>query len=113
MLSFDLPSIASHNVPYELRYQKLLSTINMENPFIVCCQPLLYISLSFLPFLILVDILFKLVAMRALCKNEEILEVVQTVIDNGGEGLILQKCGSVYDVGRSESLIKLKVYTKK
>jgi hypothetical protein len=50
------------------------------------------------------------VAVRALCKNEMILDIVQTVIDNGGEGLILQKYGSAYDVGRSESLVKLKVH---
>ena len=49
--------------------------------------------------------------MRALCKNEAVMAVVQSIIDNGGEGLILQKCGSPYDVGRSESVIKLKAFS--
>jgi hypothetical protein len=35
--------------------------------------------------------------------------IAQYVIDQGGEGLILQKRGSMYQRGRSQSVLKLKV----
>lgn len=34
---------------------------------------------------------------------------VKMIIDDGGEGVILRKRGSLYDNGRNSSLIKLKV----
>eukprot|EP00026_Physarum_polycephalum_P003078 Phypoly_transcript_03087.p1 GENE.Phypoly_transcript_03087~~Phypoly_transcript_03087.p1 ORF type:complete len:857 (-),score=123.40 Phypoly_transcript_03087:4-2394(-) len=83
ILAFDTPSGLFRDLSYEQRYQLLLFANNIENPFVS-------------------------VATRVLCKNEAILDVVQTIIDNGGEGLILQKCGSAYEIGRSESLVKLK-----
>lgn len=47
---------------------------------------------------------------RALHKNRKSLnEFVQSVINNEGEGIILRKHGSIYEHGRSQSLIKLKV----
>ena len=36
--------------------------------------------------------------------------LVASTIADGGEGLILRLCGSLYERGRSLSLIKLKVY---
>ena len=35
---------------------------------------------------------------------------VQNVVADGGEGIILRKCGSLYEPGRSYSLLKIKVF---
>ena len=49
-------------------------------------------------------------APRVLCKHSKHLNVlVQEVIDDGGEGVIMRKVGSLYEHGRSPNLIKLKV----
>ena len=34
---------------------------------------------------------------------------IQMVIDDGGEGIIVRKVGSLYEHGRSKELLKLKV----
>ena len=34
---------------------------------------------------------------------------IQVIVPDGGEGIILRKCGSLYEHGRSFSLLKLKV----
>jgi ATP-dependent DNA ligase len=48
--------------------------------------------------------------MRVMCKNSTHLEnAAQIVITDGGEGLILQRIGSLYERGRTSSLMKLKV----
>jgi hypothetical protein len=37
---------------------------------------------------------------------------VQNIIEEGGEGLILQRQGSLYERGRSPSLLKVKVFVE-
>ena len=37
-------------------------------------------------------------------------ETLRTIIESGGEGVILRKVGSHYEHGRSTALIKIKVY---
>lgn len=50
--------------------------------------------------------------MRMICKDEKHLGVTtQTIIDDGGEGVILRKVGSLYERGRNSSLVKLKVHS--
>ena len=50
-------------------------------------------------------------APRVLGQDDEHLKfVLQSVIDDGGEGAILRKVGSLFEHGRSTSLIKLKVF---
>ena len=36
-------------------------------------------------------------------------QFVEGIIDNGGEGVILRRANSLYERGRADSLIKLKV----
>ena len=38
-------------------------------------------------------------------------KLLQTMIENGGEGLILRKKDSLYESGRTRSLLKLKVWS--
>jgi hypothetical protein len=46
-----------------------------------------------------------------LCKHKYHLnKFAQEIIDNGGEGVIFREPGSPYHLGRSQSLIKLKVF---
>lgn len=48
--------------------------------------------------------------MRVQCKGKLHLGTyLQSAIDTGGEGVVLQKKGSLYEPGRVDSLIKLKV----
>ena len=45
-----------------------------------------------------------------LCQNNShVVSIMQQVVVNGGEGMILRKCGSLYHPGRSPNLVKLKV----
>jgi hypothetical protein len=41
--------------------------------------------------------------------NTQLNLMVQQVINDEGEGVILQKCGSLYEPGRTPDLLKLKV----
>lgn len=43
-------------------------------------------------------------------ENEKVKEIVKGIIEEGGEGVILQKMKSLYEHGRTSSLIKLKVF---
>ena len=52
-----------------------------------------------------------ILAARLLCvKASQLKKLLPTVIADGGEGLILRKLSSPYLRGRSNSLVKLKVY---
>eukprot|EP00026_Physarum_polycephalum_P002429 Phypoly_transcript_02435.p1 GENE.Phypoly_transcript_02435~~Phypoly_transcript_02435.p1 ORF type:complete len:884 (+),score=75.70 Phypoly_transcript_02435:120-2771(+) len=83
MISFDVPSLADQKSSYEDRYAKLLENLPVDHPFIF-------------------------VALRIYCTFWLQSWFVQCIIDSGGEGIILQRCGSFYEPGRSPSLIKLK-----
>jgi ATP-dependent DNA ligase len=49
-----------------------------------------------------------------MCQSNKQLDVnIGFVLEGGGEGVILRKPGSLYENGRSSSLIKLKVTKKK
>jgi DNA ligase 1 len=51
-----------------------------------------------------------MVVLRVLCNsNKHLTTAVENILSAGGEGVILQKPGSFYEKGRSNSLIKLKV----
>lgn len=44
--------------------------------------------------------------------KENIQKKVQGIIDDGGEGIILRKHSSLYERGRTQNLVKLKVIKK-
>jgi ATP-dependent DNA ligase len=53
---------------------------------------------------------YKIVIFRVLCRGESHLnEIVSTITENGGEGVILRKLQSLYESGRSAQLLKVKV----
>lgn len=43
----------------------------------------------------------------------QVTDFMQNIIDDEGEGVILRKPSSLYDSGRTESLLKLKVIFEK
>lgn len=47
--------------------------------------------------------------MRMIIEPKRMNRMVQHILDGGGEGVMLQKHSSLYEHGRSPSLIKLKV----
>lgn len=50
------------------------------------------------------------VAPRISCESSGNLKLfVENIIEDGGEGVILRKHSSLYEPGRSQNLIKLKV----
>eukprot|EP00026_Physarum_polycephalum_P001724 Phypoly_transcript_01726.p1 GENE.Phypoly_transcript_01726~~Phypoly_transcript_01726.p1 ORF type:complete len:978 (+),score=124.21 Phypoly_transcript_01726:128-3061(+) len=84
IITFDVPPIGRQNMPFEERYKQLMWRTDPDTPAIV-------------------------IAPRILGRNSEQLDfVLQSIIDDGGEGAILRKVGSFFEHGRSTSLIKLK-----
>lgn len=81
LLSFDIPSNSLRTL-YEQRYFQLVTNIAAGHPFII-------------------------LASRAVHKS--IFLMVQSVISGSGEGIIMQKRESLYECGRSLSLLKIKV----
>jgi ATP-dependent DNA ligase len=54
---------------------------------------------------------YYIVIFRVLCKNNSHLEdMISTITENGGEGIILRKMYSLYENGRSSHLVKFKVF---
>ena len=51
---------------------------------------------------------------RILCKDGDLLtQCISGILENGGEGVIMRKVGSLYEHGRSAAVVKLKVNKKK
>eukprot|EP00026_Physarum_polycephalum_P003642 Phypoly_transcript_03655.p1 GENE.Phypoly_transcript_03655~~Phypoly_transcript_03655.p1 ORF type:complete len:704 (+),score=96.89 Phypoly_transcript_03655:68-2113(+) len=80
MITFDMPR---NKMNFERRYQKVLQTVPQDHPY-------------------------NLLVYRMLLLPGFKTKFVKNVIKSGGEGVILQKCESVYEPGRSPSLVKLK-----
>lgn len=52
-----------------------------------------------------------MIAPRVECKNNKHVNLqLKNIIQDGGEGVILRKKGSLYEHGRTTNLLKLKVY---
>eukprot|EP00026_Physarum_polycephalum_P003961 Phypoly_transcript_03978.p1 GENE.Phypoly_transcript_03978~~Phypoly_transcript_03978.p1 ORF type:complete len:727 (+),score=78.73 Phypoly_transcript_03978:92-2272(+) len=86
VIAFDVPSKPFQNMPFEDRYKRLILSIVPNHGFII-------------------------VPARIMCVNELTLRAhIQTIIDNSGEGVLLQKVRSAYELGRTSTLIKLKAY---
>jgi DNA ligase-1 len=84
MLSFDNPVRSKQSKVFEQRYRTLLDSVSHDHPF-------------------------SMVVSRVKCTNlAHVSKAVQSIIDEEGEGIILRKCNSVYEHGRSHNLIKLK-----
>eukprot|EP00026_Physarum_polycephalum_P001205 Phypoly_transcript_01206.p1 GENE.Phypoly_transcript_01206~~Phypoly_transcript_01206.p1 ORF type:complete len:647 (+),score=92.12 Phypoly_transcript_01206:1465-3405(+) len=84
VIGFDDPTPATHSLPFELRYTSLILHIPLHHPFII-------------------------LAYRSQCTGKLQLDrLMEFIAQNGGEGVILRKPGSVYDHGRSSSLVKVK-----
>ena len=114
MVCFDVPSIEFEDKPFEVRYNQLVICILHDHPMIVSsCLPsspssYLLLSLSLLSFHLLDYV--KTLAPRILGKSNEHVQVaIDGIISGGGEGAIMRKTGSLYERGRTSSLIKLKV----
>eukprot|EP00026_Physarum_polycephalum_P013932 Phypoly_transcript_14393.p1 GENE.Phypoly_transcript_14393~~Phypoly_transcript_14393.p1 ORF type:complete len:318 (+),score=42.03 Phypoly_transcript_14393:113-955(+) len=79
---FDMPYRDMEDARFEERYEHLLGCIKGE---------------------------FNIVAPRVMCtNNDQLSDFVKSIIEKSGEGVILRKQGSVYERGRSPSLLKLK-----
>eukprot|EP00026_Physarum_polycephalum_P002189 Phypoly_transcript_02194.p1 GENE.Phypoly_transcript_02194~~Phypoly_transcript_02194.p1 ORF type:complete len:921 (+),score=154.23 Phypoly_transcript_02194:106-2868(+) len=84
IVTFDDPSPLSAHLPFESRYEKILTLLLADHPLLI-------------------------VASRFLCNNLTRLEnLLQVVLIHHGEGLILRRPKSGYDQGRSPNLVKLK-----
>eukprot|EP00026_Physarum_polycephalum_P004297 Phypoly_transcript_04315.p1 GENE.Phypoly_transcript_04315~~Phypoly_transcript_04315.p1 ORF type:complete len:712 (-),score=56.46 Phypoly_transcript_04315:8-2143(-) len=84
MIAFDNPSLNTQDFPFELRYKRLLDSTKPAHPFII-------------------------VASRFLVGRQSPFRYfIQLITENGGEGIILRKRESLYEHGRSLSLLKVK-----
>ncbi len=103
MVAFDVPSKAEEHLPFEERYGLLLPSLSADHPFVV---PNAYL-------LTLITHELKVLAVRMRCFDKGHLETfVKEIINHGGEGAILQAVHSVYERGRSSSVLKLKVHMR-
>lgn len=102
VVAFDSPFPVHAQLPFETRYETILSDLPSYS---------VVVSLFFiLPLSTSVFEYMKVVASRLICIAASVLhKLTNCVIDNGGEGLVLRKPGSLYEYGRSASLLKLKV----
>lgn len=79
---FDIPSTS---LPYESRYKRLFDYLAVKDTCTI-------------------------VAARQKCiSNSQLSKMLQNILTERGEGLILQLADSLYEHGRSTSLVKLKV----
>lgn len=73
----------------------------------------IYIFVYLFIYLLFLFELWNIISYRSLCESQQFLEQnIQKIIKNGGEGAILRKPKSIYESGRSSSLLKLKVNKK-
>ena len=100
--------------PFEKRYSLVLSHFPADHPTVVSfiweigrqdkTTGEIYEEIKSLSFL-------EIIASRFLCSSAHILaDCLQTILDGGGEGVVLRKPHSLYHFGRSSSLLKLKVF---
>ena len=101
IIAFDFPHEAFENKPFEERYWQLLANIPSDHKCIVSYLPLssnLFFDNN------------KHIAPRTMVKGEPHLKfMLHSILEDAGEGIIARKVGSVYEHGRTSSLIKLKV----
>jgi ATP dependent DNA ligase domain len=132
-IAFDYPDSKFVNYPFEARYAQILRGIPQAHNFIVSDSftpsfslflSILSFSLSslslpfsllplYIKFIIIIFVfnLNNIPAARLLCTGKKQLnQMVQNIINDGGEGVILRKPKSIYENGRSSTLIKLKVF---
>lgn len=103
MIAFDDASPQFESHVFELRFNSLLSSIHLRHPFIV--------SFYFLFFFKQNDCWRKYtIAPHKRCTTRKQLNnEIKEIIEKGGEGVILRKPKTVYERGKSHSLLKLKV----
>eukprot|EP00026_Physarum_polycephalum_P001573 Phypoly_transcript_01575.p1 GENE.Phypoly_transcript_01575~~Phypoly_transcript_01575.p1 ORF type:complete len:894 (+),score=113.77 Phypoly_transcript_01575:551-3232(+) len=83
---FDNQAANMQLKPFEKRYKRLLFHIPQDHPCAI-------------------------VATRLAVENHLDLEdIVKCIIEEGGEGVILRKIGSIYEHGRTSALLKIKTY---
>ena len=92
---------------FEKSYVQLMLSITPANPFIVSCDPSRFIRHH------LVDIFdsVHILTSNSTCQNARHLRVItQTILEGGGDGVVLRKPKSIYEHGRTENIVKIKVH---
>jgi hypothetical protein len=88
---------------FEIRKRELLNHTSDSPIYNILTVLFLF---YFILFLIVIDFVApRFVFKRHMSHNY----FIQNIVADGGEGIILRKCGSLYEPGRSFSLLKLKV----
>eukprot|EP00026_Physarum_polycephalum_P001342 Phypoly_transcript_01343.p1 GENE.Phypoly_transcript_01343~~Phypoly_transcript_01343.p1 ORF type:complete len:974 (+),score=101.70 Phypoly_transcript_01343:154-3075(+) len=81
---FDNPWIELNELPYEKRYREVLESVDASHPFVIP-------------------------APRVLCSSKKfMIDVTKEIIEDSGEGVILQKPKTEYIHGRTSSMLKFK-----
>lgn len=101
LLAFDDPSPWMNNEPFERRYARILTSVELVHPFLVY----FYLTTA-----VVNDLLLQVVVSRVLCCDPRLLTLSERyILGDGGEGIILRLPCSLYHHGRSTSLLKWKV----
>eukprot|EP00026_Physarum_polycephalum_P002518 Phypoly_transcript_02525.p1 GENE.Phypoly_transcript_02525~~Phypoly_transcript_02525.p1 ORF type:complete len:833 (+),score=92.99 Phypoly_transcript_02525:54-2552(+) len=84
VVGFDDPAPGTRTQPFEERYQNILYAISPAHPFFTLAMRMLILD------------------------HKHLMAALKQVLEEGGEGLVLRKPNSIYEPGRSPSLLKLK-----
>lgn len=101
MITFDNPGPSYQNYQYADRYSLLLH----DNQF---ADNIFTVSLN-CAWHNLLDVVQILTARMKCFTHKQVETKLKQVLEDGGEGVVLRKPGSVYEHGRSSSLLKIKV----
>lgn len=113
MIVFDVAPPSASDHPFEDRYTHLLENISITSPFLLS---FLYFILQLIYFVLcdyFVDILY-IPAPRIFVEGKlQITKSILQIINDEGEGVVFRRPGSLYEHGRSTSLVKYKVFLNK
>ena len=112
-MAFDVPFVRFKDKPFEERYKHLLVNVAHKQTLVVSIFVSLFSHSLFTPhppFFYINLTMRKQVAARTMAKSEAHMKfILHGVLEDAGEGLIARKVGSLYEHGRTSSLLKIKV----
>ena len=112
VVAFDNPDPRVENLPFEKRYAQIGQAVLPDHPFLVSSNLHSHtLSLSHIQCFVLMILLFQMVSSRVRVRDKHhLFAATRVILRDGGEGVILRRPNSLYERGRSTSLIKFKVF---
>lgn len=113
MLVFDEAPPSASDHPFEERYTHLLQNVPFDSPFLLSLliiQLFAYCNNIIIVIIINVDFWYIPAPRVSGVGKRQISKLILEIINDGGEGIMMRRPASLYEHGRSTSLIKYKVF---